>query len=68
VANGQEAILVPAGEPEAMANAVRQLAEDPALRRRLSQAARSKAAASFSWTARAGSIVQVLHERNLLAK
>jgi glycosyltransferase involved in cell wall biosynthesis len=67
VANGHEAVLVPAGDPAAMVRAVRSLVDDPGLRRQLSQAAREKAVSAFSWGARAASIVRALQGRKLWA-
>ena len=45
-----EGLLVPSGEPEAMANAVRRALYEPGLARRLSRGARSKAQ-TFGWDA-----------------
>lgn len=45
---GEDALTLPSGDAEALAGAMRQLAEDPALRERLGQAARRTAVERFS--------------------
>lgn len=47
----REGLLIPAGDSEALAGAIRRLATDPALARRLGIAARRRAAEQFSRTA-----------------
>lgn len=47
--DGRTGLLVPAGEPEALAAALNRLAEDPALRARLGSQARRDAVERFSW-------------------
>jgi glycosyltransferase involved in cell wall biosynthesis len=44
-----DALLVPAGEPKALADAIDRLAADPELRRRLGAAARRKVVERFTW-------------------
>jgi glycosyltransferase involved in cell wall biosynthesis len=68
IVNGRQAMLVPPGDPRAMVDAVSTVILDPHLRRSLSQAARQKAVASFSWETRADLIVQALDERVLLPR
>jgi glycosyltransferase involved in cell wall biosynthesis len=50
IQNGRTGILVPPGEPAALANALIRLGEDPNLRERLGLAARSDAVQRFSWS------------------
>lgn len=51
--NGREGLLVPPGDPEALANAIAALARDPHLAQRLGMAARRHVRAGFSMEARA---------------
>jgi len=48
IREGQEGLLVPPGDPVAMAEAVLTLARDPALRRQMGQAARRRVEKAFS--------------------
>jgi glycosyltransferase involved in cell wall biosynthesis len=50
VTHGADGLLVPARDADALADAMRGLIEDPALRRRLGEAARAKICASFDAT------------------
>jgi glycosyltransferase involved in cell wall biosynthesis len=50
--------LVPAGDPEALARAIRELLADPAERERLAAAARAAAAGPYSWER----VAQLTHE------
>jgi glycosyltransferase involved in cell wall biosynthesis len=45
----REGLIVPTGDVQGLAEALRRLAEDPALRRRLGQAARARAEARPTW-------------------
>ena len=47
VTDGVEGLLVPARDPAALAGAIGRLAADPALRKRMGEAARTKALACF---------------------
>jgi glycosyltransferase involved in cell wall biosynthesis len=47
ITDGQDGILVPPKNPEALATALLQLAADPALANRLSQAGRARVVAGF---------------------
>jgi glycosyltransferase involved in cell wall biosynthesis len=49
VDDGANGLLVPAGDPAATAAAIRRLADDPALRRKMSAANRARAEATLSW-------------------
>lgn len=48
VVHGETGLLVPPGDPDALARAVRRLADDPALARRLGEAARRRVREKFS--------------------
>jgi glycosyltransferase involved in cell wall biosynthesis len=51
IRDGENGLVVPAGDPRALAEALRRLADDPALRDRLGAAAAATAAAEFRWEA-----------------
>lgn len=51
VTHDQTGLLVPPGDPAALATAIQRLATDPALWRRLAEAGRRRFHADFSWTA-----------------
>jgi glycosyltransferase involved in cell wall biosynthesis len=53
LAEAGAARLVPAGEPEALADALRTLLSDPTARERLARGARAAAAGPYSWSASA---------------
>lgn len=59
VVDGVTGLLVPAGKPAAVADAVRQLLEDAVLRARLASAARERAAGRYSWDRIAGELTTV---------
>lgn len=49
ISDGETGILVPPGEPRPLADAIRRLASDRALRERMGRAARARAEREFSW-------------------
>lgn len=55
--DGHNALLVAPEDPEAWLAAVRQLLDDPALRRRLGETARRRHGESYTWDARARAVV-----------
>jgi len=48
---GDAGLLIPAKNPQAITGAIRQLIDDPDLRRRLGAAARRRIEENFTWTA-----------------
>lgn len=60
VAHGETALLVPPGDVEALAGALRQLRDDPALRARLGKNAARLALEQYTWDARAAAILHHL--------
>lgn len=67
LSDGEDGLLVPAGDPKAVVIAIVRLAEDRQLRERLCRQAREKAEKQGSWDARAGALLARLEERRLLS-
>ncbi len=61
--DGETALLVRPGDPDALARGIRRLIDDEALRRRLGDAARRKAVAGHTWEEHTRRIVAALKER-----
>lgn len=59
----QDALLVPSGEPEALAQAIDRLLMDKILKTRLGDAAKSRAQ-NFSWRARSETILRFISEQS----
>jgi glycosyltransferase involved in cell wall biosynthesis len=62
VVGEEHAVLVPPGDPAALAEAVRDLAADAPRRARLGSAGRRLVAAEHTWDRRAGRILELVHE------
>lgn len=60
--DGETALLVPPGDPAALAGAIGRLLDDPALRTRLSHAGLRRARERFSWDATARATADVYRE------
>ncbi len=61
VTGGDSALLTPPGDVDALANAIRRLRDDPALRQRLANRAYTLVMDRYTWDARAKSILEVLN-------
>jgi glycosyltransferase involved in cell wall biosynthesis len=63
LSDGDNALIVPAGDARALASAVQRLVEDPALRQRLGEAARRKVEGAHSWEDYGQRVLQVINDR-----
>jgi glycosyltransferase involved in cell wall biosynthesis len=63
LSDGEDALIVPAGDARALASAVQRLVDDPALRQRLGEAARRKVEGVHSWEAYGQRVLQVINDR-----
>ena len=62
VADGESALLPPPADPDALADAIRRLRDDPALRARLADTAYALVMERYTWDARAKAILKVLSD------
>jgi starch synthase len=62
VADGETGLLVPPGEPEALATAINSVIRDPGLAAALGARGRERAVAEFSWAAVAAQTAQLYAE------
>jgi glycosyltransferase involved in cell wall biosynthesis len=60
VTDGESALLTPPSDVDALAEAIRRLRDDPALRQRLADNAHALVMESYTWDARAKAILKVL--------
>jgi glycosyltransferase involved in cell wall biosynthesis len=63
LSDGDNALIVPAGDARALASAVQRLVEDPALRQQLGEAARRKVESAHSWETYGQQVLQVISDR-----
>jgi glycosyltransferase involved in cell wall biosynthesis len=63
LSDGENALIVPAGDARALTTAVQRLVEDPLLRQRLGEAARRKVEGAHSWEAYGQQVLQVINDR-----
>jgi glycosyltransferase involved in cell wall biosynthesis len=62
VSDGETGLLVDAERPEAVAQALRRLLDDPALARRLGQAGRRAVVERYNWDRVAADLARIGHE------
>jgi glycosyltransferase involved in cell wall biosynthesis len=63
IEDGRDGLIVPAGDAQALAEAIRNLVEQPELRHRLGEAARVKVQGAHSWESYGQSVLQVIENR-----
>jgi glycosyltransferase involved in cell wall biosynthesis len=62
VTDGESALLTPPGDIDALAEAIRRLRDDPALRQHLADNAYTLVLARYTWDARAKAILSVMSD------
>jgi starch synthase len=67
VAHGETGLLVPPGDPAALADALTTLLADPARARRMGAAGRARVAERFSWRRAAGGMLEVMGAAEIAA-
>lgn len=65
IEDGQDGLIVPAGDAAALTEAIRRLLEQPELRQQLGDAARAKVQRAHSWDAYGASVLQAIDARRL---
>jgi glycosyltransferase involved in cell wall biosynthesis len=63
LSDGEDALIVPAGDARALASAVQRLVENPALRQQIGEAARRKVEGAHSWEVYGQRVLQVINDR-----
>ncbi len=62
ITDGENALLVPPSDANALAEAIKHLRDDPALRQRLAESAYNDVMAHYTWAARAQNILHCIQE------
>ena len=65
IEDGQDGLIVPAGDAAALTEAIRRLLEHPELRQQLGEAARAKVQGAHSWDAYGMSVLQAIDARRM---
>ena len=63
IENGRDGLIVPAGDAQALAEAIRRLVEQPELRNRLGESARQTVQGAHSWESYGQSVLQAISNR-----